>query len=81
MFLTMPYCTPKKIQYQVEEVVFEMHGFRGLSCVPSGEMVLQGEGGSSSVGRVTACLVVEAGFSFTHLIPCIQGGRARIMME
>ena len=66
LFMTSPYLMPTKIQTMLEEQLFEKYQFHGVSLLPVAEMIVHNR-------KTSAQLVVDSGFSFTHVVPILSG--------
>nr|CCA23942.1 actinlike protein ARP6 putative [Albugo laibachii Nc14] len=69
---TAPLFSPKKIVETMDQVVFEEFGFDSLCRVPSAAMCVESQAHSAEKPS-QGYLVVDTGFSFTHVIPVING--------
>lgn len=71
---TAPLFAPSVLQETMDQVVFEEFGFQSYARVPSADMcVLSYEQHSQTFAASSCHLVVDSGFSFTHIVPVIDG--------
>lgn len=77
LVLTEPLLNLETIQNDTNEVVFEYYGFKEYIRRPAAAF------SAFSAGSDLGCLVVDSGFSFTHIVPfvsnrCVKKGIRRI---
>lgn len=76
LILTEPSFNFESIRAEVEDLVFDDFGFKSLLTVPAAELAIRNRANSeSSLAATRACvgLVIDAGFSFTTVIPVFDG--------
>ncbi|GLE05539.1 hypothetical protein PINS_up014562 [Pythium insidiosum] len=73
---TAPLFAPAAIDDTMQQVVFEEFGFPAFCRVASAEMSVRSS--AQSAPTTPSChLVIDSGFSFTHVVPVINGRVAR----
>ncbi|KAG2501776.1 hypothetical protein HYH03_000276 [Edaphochlamys debaryana] len=77
LLLSEPMFNFEEIRSNTQQVVFEEFGFRSLYSAPAPLFSLHRAsallGGTNAAARAGAGVVVDAGFSFTHLVPFFRG--------
>jgi actin-related protein 6 len=83
LIITEPYFNFKAIQHNTDEVLFEEYGFKSVLRTNTGLLsCINYKSGNTKVDETTdlptsdetfplACLVVDSGFSFTHVAPYV----------
>uniref|UniRef100_A0A6G1SDJ2 Actin-related protein 6 n=1 Tax=Aceria tosichella TaxID=561515 RepID=A0A6G1SDJ2_9ACAR len=74
LIITEPYFNFKQIQNNIDEVLFEEFGFASVLRTNTGFLSC-----FNSKVDTPACLVVDSGFSFTHIAPYICSEKSKFM--
>lgn len=73
LILTEPPFNPDSLRSSQNEFIFEQFGFRSLLCCNPSFLALQAFSSAKSPQPVHCCVVVDCGYSFTHVIPYYDG--------
>eukprot|EP00605_Chrysophyceae_sp_TOSAG23-4_P002038 GSChrysophyteH1.ASY1.ANO1.2257.1 assembled CDS len=82
LILTEAPFVPESIQNDINEVIFEDFGFDGCIRRPAASFSAyefcsssssRGPATSANVGNTHSCTIIDSGFSFTHVLPFVNG--------
>lgn len=76
LLITEPLFNPASLQTTMDETIFEQYGFMSYhrsTCPPLALRSYQSEKNTSSRFGRTCALVVDCGYSFTHIVPLYDG--------
>ncbi|KAF5317726.1 hypothetical protein D9619_012665 [Psilocybe cf. subviscida] len=79
LLVTEPYFNLPTMQDTYDQIVFEEYEFaacwRGVpaALVPHGSLFTEGSSSTSSAPKPQCTLIVDAGFSYTHVVPMVDG--------
>lgn len=73
LVVTEPLFTPAKLSQQLSQLTFEKFEFSSLSRVPSAPMSSRGHALDVERFGLPCSLVIDTGFSFTHVTPVFDG--------
>ncbi|RWS04395.1 actin-related protein 6-like protein [Dinothrombium tinctorium] len=76
LILTQPCFNFKTIQENVIEIMFEDYGFGSLFCTNATYLSMTKYMKSEQTNPL-CCLVVDSGYSFTHIVPYIKGKKVK----
>jgi len=75
LIFTEPYFNFQSIQEGLSEIFFEEYGFKSLLRTHTGDLTTYQNKQDNPEEK--CCLVVESGYSFTHIVPYVLGKRVR----
>merc|ERR1719481_1553078 len=75
LVFTEPYFNFSSIQMGLSEIFFEEYGFKNLLRTHAGDLACYQNKLDNSEEK--CCLVIESGYSFTHIVPYVLGRRIR----
>jgi len=76
LVLTEPYMNFKSIQENLLEIFFEEYGFKSITIATPGSFAAFKHTKITKPGALAA-LVVDSGYSFTHIVPFVQGKKVK----
>ena len=78
LVMTEPYFNFSSIREGLSEILFEEYGFSSvLRTHPADLSAYNAAAAEEEGGASNAALVVDSGYSFTHIVPFVKGVRVR----